>query len=43
MEYLVPMLIGFVIGVACGAAGYRWMVKNDPVKLEKWAKELKDM
>lgn len=34
-------LLAFVVGAALGAAGYRYMVKNDPVTLEKWAAEIK--
>jgi hypothetical protein len=31
-----------VASAALGAAGYRYMLKKDPVTLEKWAAEAKE-
>jgi hypothetical protein len=40
MEVFVP-LIAFVLGVGTGYAGYRYHLKRDPVKLERWAAAIK--
>jgi hypothetical protein len=39
---LIPIAIAFVGGLAAGAAGYRYMLKRDPAKLEAWAKKIKE-
>ena len=39
---LIPFVIAFVAGLAVGAAGYRYMLKRDPAKLEAWAQKLKE-
>lgn len=31
----------FVLGVAVGAWGYRYMLKRDPAKLEEWADQIR--
>ena len=33
--------LAFLIGVAFGAAGYRYMLKRDPEALEHWAAEIR--
>lgn len=41
MELFFPLVAGLALGVFVGAAGYRYLLKRDPERLEAWAKELK--
>ena len=38
---ILPLVIGLILGMGLGAAGYRHMLKRDPETLEMWAKEIK--
>jgi hypothetical protein len=31
-----------LVGICIGAAGYRYMLKRDPERLETWAAEIKE-
>lgn len=33
----------FLVGAACGAWGYRYMLKRDPETLEEWARKARDL
>lgn len=37
----MELLIGFVIGAAVGAWGYRYLLKRDPARLEALADKLR--
>lgn len=41
MVDLITLGLGFAGGLFVGAAGYRYMLKRDPAKLEAWAQEIK--
>ena len=38
---MFTILVSLIVGTGLGAAGYRYMLKKDPVTLEKWAAEAK--
>lgn len=38
---LITLGLGFAGGLFVGAAGYRYLLKRDPEKLEAWAREIK--
>jgi hypothetical protein len=38
---MFTLAIGVVVGVALGAAGYRYLWKHDPAKLEAWAERIR--
>lgn len=38
---LITLAIGAAVGLFVGAAGYRYMLKRDPERLEAWAREIK--
>lgn len=38
---LITLGLGFAGGLFVGAAGYRYLLKRDPAKLEAWAREIK--
>lgn len=38
---LIALLVGAAGGLFVGAAGYRYMLKRNPEKLEAWAREIK--
>lgn len=40
---MIDILIPLAIGIALGAAGYRYMLKRDPATLERWAAEAKKL
>lgn len=41
LEILAVGVPAFLFGCGLGAAGYRYWLKRDPAKLEKWAQEAK--
>ncbi|MBP6708012.1 MAG: hypothetical protein KA223_02530 [Candidatus Accumulibacter sp.] len=38
---MIELIIGFVVGAALGAAGYRFALKRNPAMVEKIAAEIK--
>lgn len=39
---LIMFLAGCAAGLFVGAAGYRYMLKRDPDKLEEWARVIRE-
>lgn len=37
MNELIPLAIAVLVGICLGAAGYRYLLKRNPAKLEAWA------
>lgn len=38
---LVVVVLGALVCIGAGAAGYRYMLKRNPAKLEQWAAQIK--
>jgi hypothetical protein len=38
---LISLAIGIAIGIAVGVMCYRYLIKRDPEKLERWAAQAK--
>jgi hypothetical protein len=40
---ILTLALSHALSIAVGAWFYRWMLRRDPAKLERWAQELNDL